>query len=182
MSFYELTLIALALSLDAFGVAISLGICNLKFRKSIPYIASFGFFQFFFAFVGAYAGILFNSYIAEMPKVIGGIIIVLVGILMLKEGFQHEENKFIDSTKAYFILGMSVSIDAMVIGFTVLNSIKSNWIILSDSLYIGFITAIMTTIAFSMCRYLKKIKTVSAYADYIGGVILIMFGLKMVFF
>lgn len=182
MDFYSLTMIALALSLDAFGVAISIGICNLTLKKSIPYIISFGFFQFFFALSGAYAGVLFNTYIVSVPKIIGGIIIILVGIVMLKEGFEHEEDKLTNASSVYFILGMSVSVDALVVGFTVLNNIKSNWIIFRNSMYIGLVTFIMTSIAFKISKYLKKIKAVKSYANYIGGIILIIFGLKMIIF
>ncbi|WP_392486694.1 manganese efflux pump MntP family protein [Haloimpatiens sp. FM7315] len=184
MSFYALTRVALALSLDAFGVAISLGLCNIRFKEKLPYIFSFAFFQFAFALAGAYAGFLFNTYIVSVPKIIGGIIIALVGIFMLKEGFQSEgeENKFIKSKSASLILGISVSIDAMVVGFIMLNDMKSNIMILKDSLYIGFVTFIMTTFAFLICRYLKKTKLITSYADYIGGIILILFGLKMIIF
>ncbi|MFD3156007.1 manganese efflux pump MntP family protein [Haloimpatiens sp. FM7330] len=182
MSFYSLTLIALALSFDAFGVAISLGISGLKTRERLMYIFSFGFFQFLCALGGAYAGFFFNTYIVSVPKILGGIIIAIVGIIMLKEGFEEGNNKFIENKKAYLILGISVSIDAMVIGFTALNNIYSNFIIFRDALYIGIVTWIMTSIAFAICKYLKKIKAISAYADYIGGIILIIFGIKMIFF
>ena len=83
--------------------------------------------------------------------------------------------------KMYFILGVSVSIDAMVVGFTVLNNI-TKVILFKDTLFIGGITLIMSTLAFIISRYLKKIEVVGRYADYIGGIILIIFGLKMMFF
>jgi len=81
----------------------------------------------------------------------------------------------------YLILGVSVSIDAMVVGFTVLNNI-TNVILLKDTLFIGGVTLVMVAIAFIISKYLKKIELIGRYADYIGGVILIIFGLKMMFF
>ena len=42
---------------------------------------------------------------------------------MIKEGFENKGKCPLLKPKMYFILGVSVSIDAMVVGFTVLNNI-----------------------------------------------------------
>jgi len=182
MSFYELLLIALALSLDAFGVALCIGLNDkAKLNNKIAFATSFGFFQFLFAFIGAFAGFLFNTYVASVPNVIGGIIIVLVGGLMIKEGLENKGECPLLNFKMYIVLGISVSIDAMVVGFTAFNKVISNIILLQDTLFIGIITFIMSIGAFFISRYLKRIEVVGKYADYIGGVILILFGLKMIF-
>lgn len=181
MSFYSLSLIAIALSLDAFGVSISLGINeSVKKNSKIIYAFSFGFFQFFFALAGSYAGFVFNS-IINVPKIIGGIVIIIVGAMMFKEG-NSGSSDFLENKKTYLILGISVSIDALVIGFTLLNNFTSNIVNFKNCLYIGIVTFIMSILAFLFGKSLKKIDVVKAYADYIGGVILILFGLKMIFF
>jgi len=183
MSLYSLFLIAIALSLDAFGVALCIGLNRAVSRSNkILFVSSFGFFQFLFSIIGAYAGFLFNTYIASVPKLIGGILITVVGIMMLKEGFESKEECPLIRPGMFIILGVSVSIDAMVIGFTILNNISSSLAILKNTLFIGFITLIMSSIAFIIARYLKRISLVSKYADYIGGIILVIFGIKMMFF
>jgi len=182
MDLYTLFTIALALSLDAFGVALCIGLNNqTKLLNKISFIISFGVFQFLFSYIGAYAGFLFNTYVASVPSIIGGMIISFVGVVMIKEGFENEGRCPLLKPKMYFILGMSVSIDAMVVGFTVLNNI-TNVILFKDTLFIGGVTLIMSTLAFIISRYLKKIEVIGKYADYIGGIILIIFGLKMIFF
>ena len=91
MDLYPLFTIALALSLDAFGVALCIGLNNqTKLVNKIGFIISFGLFQFLFSYIGAYAGFLFNTYVATMPSIIGGMIISLVGVVMIKEGFENE--------------------------------------------------------------------------------------------
>lgn len=183
MGLYSLFLIAIALSLDAFGVALCIGLNRAISRSNkVLLVGSFGFFQFLFSIIGAYAGFLFNTYIASVPKLIGGILITAVGIMMLKEGIESKEECPLIRPGMFIILGVSVSIDAMVIGFTVLNNLYSNLVILRNTLFIGFITLIMTSIAFMVARYLKQIALVSKYADYIGGIILVIFGVKMMFF
>lgn len=183
MDIYSLFLIALALSLDAFGVAISIGICNCMSRRNkIKFCFSFGFFQFLFSLIGAYAGFLFNTYVACVPEIIGGIIISVVGVFMIKEGFENKANNLLLDPKMYIVLGASVSIDALVVGFTVFNNISSHFEILSQTLFIGFITGVISCIGFIISRYLRKIDIITKYADFVGGTILMLFGLKMMFF
>ena len=182
MSFYSLFFIAVALSLDAFGVALCIGLNNIiRFKNKLLFACSFGFFQFLFSFLGAYAGFFFNRYIVSVPEIIGGILIALVGILMIKEGFENNGKCPYLKPGMTLILGISVSIDAMVIGFTALDNISSNIIILYDTIFIGIVTFVISCIGFYMARYLKKISVVGKYADYIGGIILLIFGLKMMF-
>lgn len=179
---YSLLIIALALALDAFGVSLSIGLNpSVKRRSKIWFCISFGFFQFLLSYTGAFLGYLFNTYILYIPQIIGGIIIAMVGMLMLKEGMENDNNNILINKKMYIILGISVSIDAAVVGFTALNSITAPMILLEATIFIGLITLIMCLIAFLIAKYLRKIDAVSKYADYVGGIILILFGLKMIF-
>jgi putative Mn2+ efflux pump MntP len=183
MSFYSILLIAIALSLDAFGVALCIGLNQgISRSNKLLFSVSFGFFQFIFSIIGAYAGFLFNTYIASVPKTIGGALITISGIMMLKEGFENKGECPLVRPRMFIILGVSVSIDAMVVGFTALNNITSDLEIIKNTLFIGIVTFILSSLAFYIAKHLKKISLVSKYADYIGGVILIIFGLKMIFF
>lgn len=182
MEFYSLILIALALSLDAFGVTLCVGLnkgANLKYKMLC--LISSAFFQFLFALIGAYAGFLFNTYIASIPELIGGIIITIVGIMMLKEGMEKKEERALLRPSTAIVLGISVSIDAMVVGFTALHEIQGFAAIFNSTLLVGFVTLIMCLIALVIAKYLSKIELISKYAEYIGGIMLILFGLKMIF-
>lgn len=183
MSMGELLLVSLAVSLDAFGVALALGIYNRtkRYQKAL-FALSFGFFQFLFAFLGGAGGRFFNERVASVPAVIGGIIISVVGILMIKDGAEEDRKDFGLGFKMYFILGISVSIDASVIGFVTLSGIKSLLVLALNGAIIGVITLIISCLAFVMARYLRKIEIIGRYADYIGGIMLILFGLKMILF
>jgi putative Mn2+ efflux pump MntP len=181
VSLYYILSIAFALSLDAFGVALSIGLNKgLGYRKKILFCISFGFFQFLFALIGALIGIIFNRFITSVPNLIGGMIVGAVGVMMIVEGFNKKEENILFNPKMYIVLGVSVSIDAMVVGFTALNSLNFYQLMI-NCLIIGIVSLIMTGIAFIISRYLRKIKLVSRYAEYIGGIILIIFGLKMIF-
>ncbi|WP_139905392.1 manganese efflux pump [Clostridium thermarum] len=182
MTYYSLSLIALALSLDAFGVALSIGLNpGVKLKNKFIFCLSFGFFQFLFSFVGSYAGIYFTNNIKALPHLFGGIIILIVGVLMVKEGFEEKQECLLFTGKMYIILGASVSIDALVVGFTMFGSMVSFQNTLLYTVIIGLVTFVISVTAFIISRYLNKISLVARYADYIGGIILIIFGLRMIF-
>ena len=183
MSFLGIAIIAVALAMDAFGISISIGI-NESVRRSnkICFILSFAFFQSLMSLIGGGIGYLFNNYIACIPNLIGGVIIAIVGVLMLKEGVEDKQECILTKTKMYFILGISVSIDALVVGFTTLNNVGSVKVLVLYTLFIGLVTGILCAIAFYLSRIIKKLKFIANYADYIGGIILIIFGVKMMFF
>ena len=181
MSLYFIISIAFAVSLDAFGVALSIGLNKgLEYNKKILFSISFGFFQFLFAIIGALIGIIFNKFITSVPNVVGGLIIIVVGLMMIIEGFNKKEENILLKPKMYIVLGVSVSIDALVVGFTALNSLGFTQLTIY-CLIIGIVSLVMTCIAFIISKYLRKIKLVSRYAEYIGGIILIIFGIKMLF-
>lgn len=183
MTLQSVFLIAIALSLDAFGIALSIGLNpKANFIYKAKCVGSFGLFQFLFSLVGASSGFIFTTYVTSVPSLIGGVIIIIVGLLMIKEGLQQKDECSLIKPGIYILLGISVSIDAMVIGFTALSSITSKVIILNYTVIIGLVTVIMSTIAFLISKFLKKIEVVEKYASYIGGIILVIFGLKMMFF
>lgn len=182
----EILFIPVALALDAFGVALSLGFSNKhKFKQLMLFCLSFGFFQFLFSFLGGIFGDVINSYILTIPKVFGGIVILIVGILMFKEALGHcDEDDYEDKklfNNLYITLGISVSIDALVVGFTAYN-LHNFRLIFLNTLLVGIVTLILSLFAVFLSAHLKKIKIITKYADFLGGVLLILFGLKMIFF
>jgi putative Mn2+ efflux pump MntP len=77
------------------------------------------------------------------------------------------------------VLGVSVSIDALGAGFSLLFDFKE-LIIFQDSLIIGAAASIMTGLSFIIVNYIKHIALVEKYANYIGGTILLMLGINTV--
>lgn len=183
MQVLNIIIISIALALDASGIAFSIGIDRkLKRADKIFFIFSFGFFQFLLAFLGGYFGCLFNIYVFKLSSMMGGIIIILVGIFMIKESLD-DNTKLVKFTFIIKIaLSISVSIDAFVVGFSTFNSIDSMFIIFDYSIIIGLITTLMTSIAFNISKRLSKINFIKKYADLSSGTILILFGLKMILF
>ena len=179
MNIKDILIVGVALAMDAFGVTISIGLNKRVNRsKKIGFIISFALFQFLFFFSGAIMGFLFEKYITAIPNIIGGTAIGIVGAMMIK----NENEDLVLKNIMYLILGVSVSIDALVVGFTTIGTTISYWIIFIDSIFIGIITLIICTSGFYFCRFIRKINFITQYADFLGGIILILFAFKMIFF
>lgn len=181
----EIVLYGIALAMDALGITISLGIRkNIKRELVYKYIIGASFFQFFFFFIGGLCGKGFVEHIATIPTLIGGAAIAIIGIMMIVDSLKKDEkdsdNKLC-KRGVWIILGISVSIDALVIGFTILNNVN-NTVIFLYGLLVGLITTLICIIGLYLCSFVKRINFICKYSDFIGGVILLIFGIKMIFF
>ena len=145
---------------------------------------SFAIFQFLFFLLGGIGGHLFEKYITTIPNIVGGVAIAIVGILMIKEGFEDNEDNetLLLKREMVIILGISVSIDAFVVGFTGFNYISSALKMIGDCSIVGLITLILCSFTFYLCRYIRKIGFIAKYASFFGGITLIIFAIKMIFF
>lgn len=183
MSVIEIIVIGLALAMDAFGVTLSVGVnASVKRKEKILYLLSFSGFQFLLIFIGGFIGYFFNNYVIPISNTLGGIVIGIIGILMIIEGFKSNDSSILNKKSMILILGISVSIDALVIGFTIFNDVSSVIVLFINSILIGFITLFMCTLGFFICRYIRKINFVKRYSSFFGGIALIILSIKTIFF
>ena len=82
-SFKELTLLAIATSIDAFAVGITYAV--LKTDILIP-IIMIGVTAFIFTIIGLYLGKKIGNYFGDKFEILGGVILILLGIKILLEG------------------------------------------------------------------------------------------------
>jgi len=183
MNLYDVIIIGIALAMDAFGVTLSIGLNPILNRKhKIKFILSFAFFQFLFTYVGGILGYLFDTYITRISSIAGGIIIVIVGMLVIVDGFKEKENEILIKNSTCLVLGISVSIDALVIGFTAFHEVSNKLLLCVNSILIGLITLFICTLGFILCKYIKKLTFVTEYSNFLAGITLIFWGFKMIFF
>ncbi|MBP0959621.1 MAG: manganese efflux pump [Oscillospiraceae bacterium] len=179
MSFSELLLIAIGLSMDAFAVAICKGLSVGK-TKVKHYIITglwFGGFQALMPFLGYLLGTTFEKYIVTFDHWIAFILLSIIGINMIKEGLSKEENETDASFsfKNMFLLAIATSIDALAVGVTFALLPDVN-IIHAVSL-IGITTFILSAIGIKIGSVFgMKYKSAS---EITGGIILILMGTKI---
>ena len=171
------------MGLDAAGVALGIG-CGSKttHKERIAVIFSFGFFQFLFALIGALVGHYIDRNFFEISNYFSGGILFLLGIYLIYEGCQNEDEcLFINlNLITIAILGMSVSIDALGAGFSLLFRLSYSMMI-RDSIIIGIVASVLTAFSFKVVSYIRHIELVEKYANYLGGIILITLGTIIIF-
>ncbi len=177
MSFIELLLLAVGLSMDAFAVSICKGLSvgRLKPRHCATAGAYFGGFQALMPLLGWLLGRQFEGLIKSVDHWIAFGLLGIIGANMIRESFGKDENlndSF--SVKAMLPLAIATSIDALAVGVTF--AFLDVNIILSVSL-IG-----ATTFAISAAGV--KIGNVfgtkfKSKAELLGGAILVLLGMKI---
>ena len=186
---FELIILAVALSMDAFAVAICKGLSMQKatLKKAAIVGGWFGAFQALMPALGfLLAGILnrfFGEYLEMFTGWIAFILLALIGAGMIKEAVsKKEETGCPDDSicpKTMFPMAVATSIDAMVVGvgYGLQPDMGITEVLLSVIL-IGVITFALSALGVKIGnvfgdKYEKK-------AQLAGGIILCLLGLKNV--
>ncbi len=181
MGIFELFLLAVGLSMDAFAVSICKGLsCSrLKTSNYIVIGAWFGGFQALMPTIGYFLGSAFKKYINSFDHWIAFGLLTLIGINMIREAFSPEEDVSGSSFAflSMLVLAVATSIDALAVGVTF--ALLPDVNIVAAVSFIGATTFIISAVGLKVgnmfgIRY--KSKAVLA-----GGIILILIGLKILF-
>jgi manganese efflux pump family protein len=84
LNIYVLFIMAIATSVDAFAVGITLSVLNVKVLLPVLFI---GIITFVFSFLGAYIGKLFGHIFESKVEIFGGVILIMIGIKVLVTHF-----------------------------------------------------------------------------------------------
>lgn len=177
MGTWELFVLAVGLSMDAFAVSICKGLSLGKIKVKHMCIAGmwFGGFQALMPLIGYFLGSLFADMITKYDHWIAFILLLFIGGNMIKEAVGDEEhvNASMD-VKSMFILAVATSIDALAVGVT-FAFLKVA--IVSAVSFIGIVTFVCSAAGVKIgsifgTKYSKK-------AELFGGVVLILIGSKI---
>lgn len=181
MSFMELVLIAVGLSMDAFAVAICKGLSvqKLGWKHYLTVGVWFGGFQALMPTLGYLLGTTFERYITSVDHWVAFVLLCLIGGSMLKEGLAKEEEEKEGRAgfdfKSMLLLAVATSIDALAVGITF--ALLPDVNIFSAVGLIGTITFCLSAVGLKVgnifgLKYKSK-------AEVVGGVILILIGVKI---
>lgn len=178
MGILEIFLIGVGLSMDAFAVSVCKGLSmkKLDWKKAIIIALYFGVFQAIMPVIGYLLGTTFESLVTQIDHWIAFILLGIIGANMIKEALEKESENSNDKVdfKTMIVLAIATSIDALAIGIT-FAFFKTK--LLSSVIIIGIITFILSLIGVKIGnkfgdKYEKK-------AEFLGGVILILIGVKI---
>lgn len=186
MGIVELLLLAVGLSMDAFAVSVCKGLAMEKasLRQAAVCGAWFGGFQAGMPLIGYFLGSRFEKYIDFIAPWIAFVLLVLIGGNMIREGFSKaEETSAALDFKTMLLMAVATSIDALAVGITfACVPIRIADVGAAGNTLIGVGLIGATTFALSCAGV--KIGNIfgtrcRARAVVIGGVILILIGLKI---
>lgn len=178
MSLFDLFLLAVGLSMDAFAVSVCKGLAlpKIDVKKTCIVGLWFGGFQAGMPLLGYLLGKQFEKYITSIDHWIAFILLGIIGISMLREAFSKEQEPENASlgVKTMLILAIATSIDALAVGIT-FAFLRVN--IVPAVTFIGVITFLLSGIGVKVGNVFgMKYK---AKAEIAGGVLLILMGLKI---
>lgn len=181
MSFADLLILAMALSVDAAVVSFSYGlILQSKREKNALLLAlSTGLGQFIMPIIGWICTKSVSTYLVHFDHWISFLVFLLLGLNVINEALHHKENEVSTSELSFkylFLIGVATSIDACAAGVTLY---FINIPILSAAGLIGITTLLCSLLAFYSSRNLRKIPTTKI--EILSGIILILLGFKVLF-
>ena len=120
MDFFEIFLIGVALSMDAFAVSAACGISPKKMspRHALEIAASFGFFQMAMPIAGWWMGEAVYGLVSSFSKWAAFAILATVGSKMIFDSLRGEESCMIMPLpfKTLMMLSVATSLDALAVG------------------------------------------------------------------
>lgn len=176
MTFLDLFLIGIGLSMDAFAVSICKGLSVRKLKLSHALLCGiyFGGFQALMPTLGYFLGSTFSSLISQVGYWVAFILLALIGFNMIRESFGETETLDDDfGPRALLPLAVATSIDALAVGVSFAALEVS---ILPAACLIGVTTFACSALGVKIgAVFGAKFR---AAAERAGGAVLILIGIK----
>ena len=178
MSFFELLLIAVSMSMDAFAVSICKGLSvrQVTLKQELLVGGWFGGFQGIMPAIGFALTSLFASLITSVSHWIAFVLLLFIGGNMIREACDKDAEEVDDSFawKTMLTLAVATSIDALAMGVT-LNLQGANILIAAPM--IAVTTFFLSPVGLKVgnlfgTKYKNK-------AELAGGVVLVGLGVKI---
>ena len=122
MGFWELVVLAVGLSMDAFAVSICKGLAlqRVSWKECCIAGAWFGGFQALMPLLGYLLGTQFEQFVTSVDHWIAFVLLGIIGGNMIREALSKDEDKLDGSLafKTMLLLAIATSIDALAVGIT----------------------------------------------------------------
>ncbi len=179
MSYLEIFLLALALSIDASVVSFTYGLTfeREKFKTALQLASFTGFFQGFMPIIAYLITNFVKTYIEPFASIIVFLIFTYLGFKFIIEAFEKkQEKKLCLGFVCLLLIGIATSIDAFSAGISLLLSGNK---IVKPAILITMVTFFNALLGFYAGRKLKHLPTKNL--EIVAGLILIGLGIKAFF-
>lgn len=178
MNYYEIVLLAYALSIDACVVSFSYGLTfsNNFIKNSLKLSLTTSLFQAFMPIIGYFLTNLVKDFIQPYASWIVFSIFIYLGIRFIYEAYQTNKEKHLClDAKCLLLLGIATSIDAFSAGISL--SLMGNHI-LKPAILIGLVTFINAITGYFIGNKIRHLSTRNL--EIIAGMLLLLLGIKAV--
>lgn len=185
MNIWELFILATALAMDAFAVAICVGLSLPKFKLWYALVVGmyFGVFQAIMPLVGFFVGYVFAERITGIDNYVVFVVLAILGGRMIYGSIKKEESHTGERNAASVLvfssmipLAFATSIDALAAGVS-FAFLRVE--IIPAVILVGVVTFIFSAIGVKLGKVAgTKLKS---HAELVGGIVLIAIGIKNLF-
>lgn len=178
MTFIELLIIAIGVSMDAFAVSVckGLSVSRLRPKHMLSVGLWFGGFQALMPLIGFYVGIYFSDLVSSVDHWIAFVLLAIIGFGMVKES-RDKDCDDIDpdfSFRTMLAMAVATSIDALAIGVSLAFLKVDIWM---SVLIIGITTGLFSMLGINIGNVFGS--RYKSTAELVGGIILILMGVKI---
>ena len=177
MGIFELFIVAVGLSMDAFAVSVCKGLSAPALRPANALTCGvyFGAFQALMPLIGWALGVQFQVFISAVDHWIAFVLLGAIGFNMVRESRQEEECMDASfSPRSMLPLAVATSIDALAVGVTfAFLSVK----IAPAVTFIGLTTFVLSAAGVGLGSIFGA--RMGSRAELAGGLILMLMGLKI---
>ncbi|WP_324261577.1 manganese efflux pump MntP family protein [Altererythrobacter sp. H2] len=172
---FAVFLLALALAMDAFAVALTQGArFRPGWRGGAAIAGTFGLFQGIMPLIGWGIGAFALAYVAAVDHWIAFGLLAFLGVRMLRGSGSDDAEGAALTGLALLVAGIATSIDALAAGVTLPTLDVAP---LTAGLVIGLVTLVLSGLGVMLGR--RAGDRFGAWAERLGGVILIALGVKI---
>ncbi|PKM90139.1 MAG: hypothetical protein CVU87_03300 [Firmicutes bacterium HGW-Firmicutes-12] len=193
MNYITVLLVSIALGIDAFSVAVSIGLGGANKKQMLTVTAIVTLFHVIMPLLGLYLGTYLGKIAGPTASSIGALVLIAIGLSILwkslkelgyisqpkNKGLATQDKRSIlsiNSPLSLILLGASVSLDALTVGFG-LGALKVDLFL--TVITMGIIAGLMTLIGLVFGKKLNR--TLGEKAEILGGLILVVIGVKLLF-
>ncbi len=168
---FSIILIGIALSMDTFSLALSVGILDVNNKKALKLSLIVGIMHFIMPLIGVLLGSKLIKLFELKADILLGIILIIIAIQMLIDLVKKEEMKLNLNTLGMFLFALGVSLDSFSVGLG-LEALTNNRYL--AMLIFSICSFTFTFMGVILGRYASKV--MGTYANILGIIILFILG------
>lgn len=173
----SISFMAVALGMDAFSVSLGLGMQQLRLKRIAFIGIIIGIAHMIMPFIGILLGLFISVKIGQYTILVGGLLLTGIGAHMIFSAFHEKPLRIVQTAGiGLIIFSLSVSMDSFSVGLSL--GMSGTKVVVAILMF-GLISMGLTWIGLLLGRKMHGL--LGVYSEILGGTILLIFGLRVLF-